>query len=161
MGAQRRAKITELFDELGDLVSKDSASYFASRSWERGDATCNLPGSPDVEVPDCSHSASTAQRGNRRAARPISSSSGRHRRHRRARRQGRQDDTLDNVVTVRVDVPDGHMPDSYLDVEMPEGDMHAVLVNQTAVENGYFDIRYRPVASNLWRNRLRRRLQAH
>merc|ERR1712146_256071 len=90
-----------------------------------------------------------SSRGQRRVAQLVAKTT---RRHRRAERQGRHNAALERVVTVRVEVPDGHMPDSYLDIEMPEGDVHAVLVNQTAVENGFFDMSYRPVASTLWRN---------
>lgn len=117
--AQRAATAAELFDELEGLIDPGSKNFYLNRVWEQNDKTCLPNVDPLTEIPKC------AQESQWFSLAELVSERGTER-------------------TMRAPVPLGHSPGSYVQVEMPEGDIRAHRVNTTAIESGFFHFSYDP-----------------
>jgi hypothetical protein len=110
--AQRKATTKELFDKLKDSLDTDAGEYYKNRLWEEEDDMCHLDEDAVLELKPCSP------------------------------------DKLEQVSLLqaraeeqsfRVDVPQGTQAGSYLQVEMPSGQIHAVQVSETSERQGFHD----------------------
>lgn len=150
--AQRQATAKELFQDLKELVDDDTADYYSSRSWERGDPTCQGQFKPTTAYCHSRVAFSHIDKKSKKddkvdSPRPSSQA---------LRPDGRSmacasrpnASNLANLThaggqqKVVVPVPSGAKVGSWLQAIMPEGDIRTELLDEDSIREGVHEFSY-------------------